>query len=154
MKITEQDIRVTEEDRWKAGKETIINDEVLKYFKANLGRDERGYFIENRWGDLTEKGYLREVRGFPLLAVELSCEGSLCQATLDGGQSAELLPGDFFFCDDVTVGFIYKGIPVRLAVRAMAGLALHLTEDPVGFMIMDQRLKQIPREELFPLPVI
>ncbi|MBM9576504.1 hypothetical protein JWG45_04980 [Leptospira sp. 201903070] len=59
------EIYVDSEDRWIFNGNRIIQKEVLNYFRKNLREDEFGIFIDNRFGELSENGYL-ELEGYPI----------------------------------------------------------------------------------------
>ncbi|EMK08961.1 MULTISPECIES: hypothetical protein [Leptospira] len=71
-------IFVDSEDRWIFQGNRIDQKEILAYFRQNLREDELGIYIDNRFGELTENGYL-ELEGYPihLIACKES-EGTLC----------------------------------------------------------------------------
>lgn len=71
MRIFDCEIRIDENSRWFFRGSEIIHENVLRHFKENLGEDEKGIFILNQYGDLTEKGYLHS-EGFPLRLVSIS----------------------------------------------------------------------------------
>ena len=71
MLVTKNDVEILENGDWFFQGNRIDNQQVLRYFKANLGRDEQGYFIINRFGERIEKGYLKSVKGFALFVVRL-----------------------------------------------------------------------------------
>ncbi|HNI96239.1 MAG TPA: hypothetical protein PL169_09245, partial [Leptospiraceae bacterium] len=71
MRIFDCEIRIDENSRWFFRGNEIIHENVLRHFKENLGEDEKGIFILNQYGDLTEKGYLYS-EGFPLRLVSIS----------------------------------------------------------------------------------
>ncbi|MBM9500217.1 hypothetical protein JWG44_08140 [Leptospira sp. 201903071] len=59
------EIYVDSEDRWIFNGNRIVQKEVLNYFRKNLREDEFGIFIDNRFGELSENGYL-ELDGYPI----------------------------------------------------------------------------------------
>ncbi|AYV57053.1 hypothetical protein CH370_02305 [Leptospira kmetyi] len=59
------EIFVDAEDRWIFRGNRIDQKEVLSYFRQNLKEDDLGIFIDNRFGELTENGYL-ELEGYPI----------------------------------------------------------------------------------------
>ncbi|RHX86149.1 hypothetical protein [Leptospira stimsonii] len=59
------EIYVDAEDRWIFNGNRIIQKEVLSYFRKNLHEDEFGVFIDNRFGELSENGYV-ELNGYPI----------------------------------------------------------------------------------------
>lgn len=67
------EIFVDSEDRWIFRGNRIDQKEVLTYFRQNLKEDDLGIYIDNRFGELTENGYL-ELEGYPIHLV--SCKES------------------------------------------------------------------------------
>ncbi len=68
--IVETEIVIDENDNWWNGKLQITNNGVIKFFKLNLNKDpiQNRYFIHLKHNKKEEKGYLKKVIGFPLLA--------------------------------------------------------------------------------------
>ncbi len=156
---TAPDVWIDELDRWRFKHEIIRNADVLNYFKTNLHRDEEGYFIENRWGDRRELGYLRGVFGFPLRALYLRfLDGLSGEFTLDTGLTAVVGLTELFYLDESTLGFLTHGtnIPVRLSAQAMVRLAERLViepEDTVWLQIPESKkitLLRKRRADIFP----
>lgn len=60
-------IKVNPDGKWinKQGQE-ITNPKVLDYFRKNLKRDDKGFYIFNQFGELSEKGYI-EIEGPPFI---------------------------------------------------------------------------------------
>lgn len=71
IRIFDCEVSVDEKSRWFFRGNEIIHENVLRHFKENLNEDESGIFILNRYGKLTEKGYISS-EGFPLKLVRLS----------------------------------------------------------------------------------
>ncbi len=65
-------ISVQKNGKWFTNGREIINTRVLSFFKKSLYRDQTGIYIENEFGLLKEKGYIK-VHG-PILSVH-SIEG-------------------------------------------------------------------------------
>ncbi|TGL75142.1 hypothetical protein [Leptospira yasudae] len=59
------EIFVDSEDRWIFRGNRIDQKEVLTYFRQSLREDELGIFIDNRFGEFAENGYL-ELEGYPI----------------------------------------------------------------------------------------
>lgn len=87
---------------WIFQGDPIIQEDILNYFKANLGYDpEGGYYIINRFGELAEKAWVRRVDAPPLKAMHLEArrenlpevltrQTPLWDLDLDSGQSVPL----------------------------------------------------------------
>ncbi|AOP33515.1 hypothetical protein A0128_06450 [Leptospira tipperaryensis] len=69
------EIYVDSEDRWVFNGNRIIQKEVLTYFRKNLREDEFGIFIDNRFGELSENGYV-ELDGYPIHLTSCKESGS------------------------------------------------------------------------------
>lgn len=69
------DIRVDSRGAWFTGEKKIINEEVLRFFRANLYRDKKGIYVFNEFRGFKEKGYIK-VEG-PVMMVEQISSGSL-----------------------------------------------------------------------------
>ncbi|MDV6234707.1 hypothetical protein CH379_003565 [Leptospira ellisii] len=61
----DSEIFVDTEDRWIFRGNRIDQKEVLSYFRKNLKEDEAGVYIDNRFGDLSENGYVT-IQGYPI----------------------------------------------------------------------------------------
>ncbi|EMJ90510.1 hypothetical protein [Leptospira alstonii] len=59
------EIFVDSEDRWIFQGNRIDQKGILSYFRQNLREDQFGIYIDNRFGELTENGYL-ELEGYPI----------------------------------------------------------------------------------------
>ena len=64
-RIFDSEIIITSNSKWIFRGSEITLDSVLKYFKENLFEDEKGAYISNRYGELSEKGYVT-LEGFAL----------------------------------------------------------------------------------------
>ncbi len=75
-RIFDSEIYVSPNDEWIFRGNKIDKEEILQYFRNNLHGNGKGVFIENKFGDLSEHGYIR-IDGFPchVLHVEQTAEG-------------------------------------------------------------------------------
>jgi hypothetical protein len=137
---TRPGISIDATSRWWSGAGQIVNASVLAYFKSRLRRDRnRDYYIDNRFGELREHGYLDRVEGFPL-AIEtifpaVSDAGQLeLEIRLDCGESLRVSATSLTVYDDQTLGIILpeRGVPARLGPMAMASLVDCLVEIDSG----------------------
>ncbi len=140
---TVTDIRVDERGEWWNGTERLIHEGILFFFKSNLYRASDGrFFIRNQFGERTETGWLREVRGFPLFAdrVLIEPESGIIRLVLDNSLILERKPRELYIggADLVWTDLLpseqhptlgEKAIPVRLRPGAMSSLAAYLEED-------------------------
>lgn len=155
---TAPDVWIDDRDRWRFKGEIISNEEILQYFKANLRRDEEGFFIENRWGEKREFGYLRGVFGFPLRAESIDfLDGISVEFHLDSGATAVAGVTELFYLDEKTVGFVAPDshIPVRLSPQAMIKMSDRIViddEDGIWFRTESKKISMVnkKREEVFP----
>ncbi len=60
----DSEIIVDGSDRWIFRGSEITQPDILKYFRNNLKENQKGIFIENVFGELSEHGYIHSV-GFP-----------------------------------------------------------------------------------------
>ncbi|EMY78260.1 hypothetical protein LEP1GSC060_0346 [Leptospira weilii serovar Ranarum str. ICFT] len=71
------EIFVDSQDRWIFQGNRIDQQGILSYFRQNLREDRLGIYIDNRFGELTENGYL-ELEGYPIhLTACKESEGTL-----------------------------------------------------------------------------
>ena len=133
---TQSDIVVEKDGSWTFHGRLLDNEGVLSHFQQNLKRDNRGYFIENRFGARVEHGYLAAVRGFPLRVTKLARAAGPAggwDVRLEHGGSVRVEATAFRFVDDVTIIVLLpSGVPARLSGVAMVELAAFLlkTEPP------------------------
>lgn len=97
MKIFKTEIWIDKENRWWNGDQEIINKGVLTLFKMNLHFDN-DYFIHLKYKDKEEKGYLKLVEGFPLIANELEDNNQSLILKIDNNQSTIL--NQIFYDED------------------------------------------------------
>lgn len=140
---TNTDIHVDERGQWWNATERLIHEGVLFFFKSNLYRAADGrFFICGKFGDHTETGWLRAVRGFPIFAVRAHVEPErrLVRLALDNGLILERR-GEQLFVGDVDLVWTdllpseqhpalgERSLPVRLRPGAMVALTSFLEED-------------------------
>jgi hypothetical protein len=82
----DSEITVDPHDRWIFRGNEITQSDILKYFRNNLKQNDKGIFIENVFGELSEYGYIQTL-GFP------------CHVLSVREDFGEL----FFHCDDEKV---------------------------------------------------
>ncbi|NCN08697.1 MAG: hypothetical protein GW938_02510 [Leptospira sp.] len=68
------EITINSRDEWIFRGNEIHQEEILKYFRANLKEDEDGVYIKNVFGELEEFGYI-EINGYPLHIIRVTEEG-------------------------------------------------------------------------------
>ena len=89
MKIFETEIWIDKYNKWWNGNQEIINEGVIRLFKINLHYDHN-YFIHLKYKDKEEKGYLKRVEGFPLMAIELNIFDDQIHLKLDNDQDVNI----------------------------------------------------------------
>ncbi len=146
---TKPEVHVDRAGVWYFRTNPIDNASILNYFKQNLKRDADGlYFIENRFGERKEEGYIQGVEGFPLVISSIATDSWKAylecdlQITLDPewiGKQAGTRPAYFFYKDDSTLWTLVQldgstgAIPARLSGPCMASLHNLLEESSDGF---------------------
>ncbi|MCW7503186.1 hypothetical protein [Leptospira paudalimensis] len=80
----DSEIYISPADEWIFRGNPIDKEEILTYFRNNLHGNEKGVYIENTFGELSEHGYIK-IDGFPchVLHVEVT-EGEISFITDDG----------------------------------------------------------------------
>lgn len=58
VRIEFTNIRIEPDGKWFTGDKQIINENVIRYFRENLFRDNQGVYIMHRFRELAEKGYI------------------------------------------------------------------------------------------------
>ena len=133
---TRPDIRVEANGAWMYRDQTINNPGILNYFKAELRRDEDGYYIENRFGESREHGHLEAAHGLPVQAVAIEPYMSPAQemrlwVRLDYGAELDLPGSALLILGEgcLAVMMENRGFPARLSGGAMASLVTYLHTD-------------------------
>ncbi|MBX7057314.1 MAG: hypothetical protein K1X75_04565 [Leptospirales bacterium] len=135
---TRPGILVDRAGRWRFQGAEIDNVEVLRYFKAQLRRDAQGYWIDNRFGELRERGDLDAVEAYPLHAIvchPLIENGQLqLMLRLDSGEELQVPAANAAMTaeDCIVVEIPQRGFAVRLSGMAMASLVENLYLDEHG----------------------
>ena len=126
------EIHVDHDGHWCNGESRIINDGILSFFRANLYRwaDDR-YFIFNEFRGMSEKGWLRAVKGFPLQAtsVEIDTSDDLLLITLDNGVVIKRSPDQVFISEadqESAQVWTYLQIEEQPALHGKKPIALRL----------------------------
>lgn len=149
---TKPEVYVNRAGVWFFRNNPIENESILNYFKRNLKRDAEGlYYIENKFGERQEEGYIQGVEGFPLvvrtLGFEAGAKASLeCEIeyTLDPdfiGAAASTEPTLLFYEGEDIIWTIIqpegssRGVPVRLSGPCMASLYENMEESASGFTL-------------------
>ncbi|HBS03740.1 MAG TPA: hypothetical protein DEA96_02165 [Leptospiraceae bacterium] len=149
---TKPEVHVDQAGVWYFRTNPIDNASILNYFKQNLKRDEDGlYYIENKFGERKEEGYIQGVEGFPLVISSLSTDTWKAylecdvQVNLDPdwiGKQASTEPAYFFYKDDSTLWTLIQmdgssqAIPARLSGPCMASLHDILEQSDAGLNLM------------------
>jgi hypothetical protein len=89
MRIFETEIWIDKYNKWWNGNQEIVNDGVIRLFKINLHYDYN-YFIYLKYKDKEEKGYLKRVEGFPLMAIDLNIFDHQIHLKLDNDKDLNL----------------------------------------------------------------
>ena len=136
---TRPEVYVNRAGTWHFRSSPIENESILNYFKKNLKRDAEGkYYIENRFGELKEEGYIQGVEGFPLIirtlqfepepSINLECEQTYSLEPDRIGAEAGTESTILFQQDDATLWTLVfpedspEAIPARLSGPCMASL--------------------------------
>ena len=144
---TRPEVYVNQAGVWYFRSNPIDNQSILNYFKQNLKRDKEGlYYIENRFGERKEEGYIQGVAGFPFqissisnsLKAYLECDIELALDPVWIGDQANTRPTVLFYKDDSTLWTLAqtegssRAIPARLTGPCMASLHKDLEEKADG----------------------
>ncbi|MCG9876448.1 MAG: hypothetical protein MH321_16865 [Leptospiraceae bacterium] len=82
------EITINPRDEWVFRGNEIHQEEILKYFRANLKEDSEGVYIKNVFGELEENGYI-ESNGYPLHIIRVSEEGGTLFFSTDADLTLE-----------------------------------------------------------------
>ena len=124
---------------WRYRGQAIENRGVLSYFKQQLRRDAKGYYIENVFGERREHAYLDKVEAFPLQVrtiLPLALAGAKkelgIQLGLDSHESISVPAQSLYVLgvDNMAVLLSARGdVPARLSPAAMTSLMPYLHQD-------------------------
>ncbi|HMX58503.1 MAG TPA: hypothetical protein PKE49_18390 [Leptospiraceae bacterium] len=118
---TRPGILIDEKDRWIYQQAELIQPDILAYFRQNLHRSDRTYFIRNTFGELVEEGELDAVLGFPLHAISAVPQTEDVHFLVDSGERITI-PFSAIYLDRDDCFFFEmpgRGVPVRLTASAM-----------------------------------
>ncbi|EOQ87369.1 hypothetical protein LEP1GSC202_3636 [Leptospira yanagawae serovar Saopaulo str. Sao Paulo = ATCC 700523] len=80
----DSEIYIASNDEWIFRGNPIDKEEILTYFRNNLHGNEKGVYIENTFGELSEHGYVK-IDGFPCHVVHVEIDkGEITFITDDG----------------------------------------------------------------------
>jgi hypothetical protein len=134
------DINIRENGEWYTGNRKIINTNVLDYFQSNLHRDEKGIYIFNRFGEFSEKGYVK-IKGPVMPVIDLDQDRFLLKGDkkilFNDAQlilSAALVP----YLKLLDLG-CFAAIPSHIAAR----LAENFEEMSTGEFLFEDKTLQI-----------
>lgn len=132
--ITHPGIRVDKSGQWYFQDSLLINDDVIKYFRANLHKDAEGYYILNHFRELEEKAYLESVIGDVIHVVGIQKRTSDWIAILDSGEELSIKESHLRIVSDqaVYLDIVDRGIAARFSPLSMASLMDYITEDVDG----------------------
>jgi len=128
----DSEIVVTSDDRWIFRGNEIVQEDILSYFRSNLKQDESGVFIDNRFGELEEHGYLT-LYGYPVHVTYVSEEGGTLFFTTDASKTLGLDDVQIVLKEDGQLILYEKGyekIQYRFTRTAAGQLANWIQEAP------------------------
>ncbi|EMY60498.1 hypothetical protein [Leptospira terpstrae] len=158
-RIFDSEIYISPTDEWIFRENKIDKEEILQYFRNNLHGNEKGVYIENKFGDLSEHGYIR-IDGFPchVLHVELTNSGMVFFT--DDGRSYPF--GEFEIYETSDGGLLglrstEEKVKYRFTWNAARELSDHLEEEGgVTYLEWNGVKMEVPKytgEILVPLPI-
>ncbi|MCB1179359.1 MAG: hypothetical protein KDK36_17390, partial [Leptospiraceae bacterium] len=96
-RIFDSEIIVNENNRWFFRGNEIIQENVLEFFKKSLFEDDKGIYIHNTHGELSEQGYITSF-GFPLKIINwIQNEDGKMYFVLDSGETIEPIEINFYY---------------------------------------------------------
>lgn len=143
----DSEIKVLENGDWVFRGAPIHQKDILEYFRKNLKESDDGIFIDNRYGDFTENGYL-ETFGYPLNFIRIREENGELFFLSDAGEE---LPLSFLDLYSDVQGELFaqkKGqrfIKYKLARNVSTSLSEYIEDSQEGL-----RLKTAQHEFLIP----
>jgi hypothetical protein len=133
----DSEIYISQEDIWIFRGKEIFQEEILKYFRKNLREDESGVYIDNRFGELAENGYVK-IDGFPLHIIHVAEDGGDLFFSTDSDRTFVLENLDFYQSDKGEFFCKEKGkekILYRFSRQASVQLSDFLEETEDGYKI-------------------
>ena len=140
---TKPGITVDAQGIWQYQAQAIENTSILSYFKQQLRRDAKGYYIENIFGERREHAYLDRVKGFPLQVRTITPlrsqslltpgrEEFSVQVDLDSHENISVPAQNLYILGADKMVLILStrgGVPARLSPSAMTSLMSYLHQD-------------------------
>lgn len=128
----DSEILITPEDKWIFRGNEITQEDILKYFRKNLKQDDSGVYIDNRFGELEEHGYLN-LQGYPVHITSVSEEGNNLVFHTDSDKSIPLKDIHIQIQKDGTLEAYEKGlekIRYRFSKSASTQISNYIQENP------------------------
>ncbi|TGK55354.1 hypothetical protein EHQ16_08315 [Leptospira kanakyensis] len=157
-RIFDSEIYISPNDEWIFRGNKIDKEEILQYFRNNLHGNQKGVYIENKFGELSEHGYIR-IDGCPchVLHVEKTPEGLVFHT--DDGRSYPF--GEFEIYETGDGGLLgqrseEEKVKYRFTWNAASELSLFLEEEGESTFLEWKGVKmEVPKflgEMVVPLP--
>ncbi|TGL50172.1 hypothetical protein EHQ55_07840 [Leptospira meyeri] len=157
-RIFDSEIYVSPTDEWIFRENKIDKAEILQYFRNNLHGNEKGVYIENRFGELSEHGYIR-IDGCPCHVLHVEPTDSELVFHTDDGRNYPF--GEFEIYETSDGGLLglrstEEKIKYRFTWNAAKELSDHLEEEgETTYLVWNGVKMEIPKylgEIPVPLP--
>ncbi|TGK10044.1 hypothetical protein EHO60_11895 [Leptospira fletcheri] len=149
-KRLDSEIKVVSNGDWIFRGMKIEHREVLAYFRKNLKEGPDGVYIDNRYGDLSENGYLL-LEGYPLNLIRVGEENGELLFFSDAGEEWKLSELDLIADREGTLIAKRKGnrlLKYRIARNVAADLSRFLEETDQGLVLRTKTATiQLPETE-------
>lgn len=134
----DSEIYVTVDDKWIFRGNEITQEDILNYFRMNLKQDDNGVYIDNKFGELEEHGYIK-LYGYPVHITYVSEEGGTLFFSTDANRTLGLEDVKIFLTEEGQLVAYEKGrdgILYRFTRSASGRLAEWIEESEDGNFVL------------------
>ncbi len=144
----DSEIYIAPNDEWIFRGNTIDKEEILTYFRANLHGNEKGVYIQNTFGELSEHGYIK-IDGYPCHVLHIETSPDEIVFITDDGRSYPF--GEFEIYETIEGGILgLRAVEERIKYRFTWNAAKELSdllteEDGVTYLDWNGVKMEIPK---------
>ncbi|XDD45665.1 hypothetical protein AB3N60_13235 [Leptospira sp. WS39.C2] len=122
----DSEIYISPSDEWIFRENPIDKEEILTYFRNNLHGNTKGVYIENKFGELSEHGYLK-IDGYPCHVLHVEVTNEAIVFITDDGRSYPF--GEFEIYETKEGGILgLRSIEERIKYRFTWNAAKELSD--------------------------
>ena len=132
------DIKIDNNCQWFHEGDKISNQNILKYFKSLLGKDEKGYYLANQW----EKYYIT-VEDAPFCINYITTKNNQIILHNDRGEEIPMDFENLIMKPNGVFYYTHNQIPMKFSRKAQSSLLQYAEEENGEYFIVigDKRYK-------------